>query len=68
MTIDMPRLSQAACISSEPSKAVCRSCWDRPDCLAWALESETDGFWGGYSANERKDMRSRFGIPKPERR
>lgn len=64
----MPNLSQAACMGTEPSTVVCGRCWDRPECLAWALESERVGFWGGYSAYDRRALRNEFGIPAPELR
>ena len=63
--IPMPRLPRAACIGAEPSEALCAGCWERPDCLAWALEEEKDGFWGGYSASGRAILRREFGIPVP---
>lgn len=62
----MPRLEQAACISTEPSETVCGRCWDRPECLAWAMESERTGFWGGYGMRGRARLRVEFGIPKPD--
>lgn len=68
MTIPMPRLDQAACIGAEPKATLCERCWDRPECLAWALESERDGFWGGYTARARDTLRHKFGIPVPESR
>jgi len=67
MTIPMPRLPQAACVRTEPSPSVCGRCWDRPECLAWALESESSGFWGGHTGPARALLRLKFGIPEPER-
>lgn len=68
MTIPMPQLPQAACVGTEPSKAVCAGCWDRPECLAWALEWGPDGFWGGYTMHGLASLRRQFGIPAPDRR
>lgn len=68
MTIPMPRLPAAACIGIEPSTTVCERCWDRPECLAWALESEKNGFWGGYTTHGRTTLRREFGIPDPDGR
>jgi len=68
MTIPMPRLPQAACVRTEPSEAVCARCWDRPECLAWALESETSGFWAGYTAHGLAALRRQFDIAAPDRR
>ncbi len=68
MTISMPRLEHAACVGTEPSVAVCARCWDRPECLAWALETGPGGFWGGYTMKGLASLRQQFGIPAPERR
>lgn len=64
-TIQMPRLEQAACVGATATESLCRTCWDRPECLAWALAAERDGYWAGYSAPERAIMRREFGIPTP---
>lgn len=58
----MPKLENAACIGTKPTDALCQSCWDRPECLTWALEYEPDGFWAGYKAIDRARMRAQFGI------
>lgn len=59
----MPKLENAACISVKPTNTLCQTCWDRPECLAWALEYERDGFWAGYKAIDRVRMRKQFDIP-----
>jgi len=68
MTVPMPRLPHAACVRREPSEAVCAGCWDRPECLTWALAWELDGFCGGYTMHGRAALRREFGIPAPKRR
>jgi len=72
--VSAPRLENAACRAPKAAavfaaerdaaamKAVCETCWDRPECLAWALERERDGFWGGHDPHERAQVRRRFGI------
>lgn len=40
----------------------CNRCWDRPECLAWGLEHETSGVWGGHSGSGLRAMRKDFGI------
>ena len=47
---------------TEPTKALCERCHDRPECLAWGLDHEATGLWGGHTAYERRQLRSRFGI------
>lgn len=42
--------------------AACAACLDRPECLAWALEHERYGFWGGHSAERRSLLRRAYGI------
>lgn len=37
--------------------AACAACVERPECLAWALEHEQWGFWGGYSETDRSKLR-----------
>jgi WhiB family redox-sensing transcriptional regulator len=39
------------------AKAVCARCPVRPDCLAFALEQDLDGVWGGTTEEERRAMR-----------
>ncbi len=41
-------------VSAAPAKAICGRCSVRRACLAWALENEDYGVWGGLSAGERK--------------
>ena len=43
---------------SDAAKAICATCPVRDACLAYALRNgETDGIWGGTSANQRKRLR-----------
>lgn len=46
----------------EAAKAVCATCPVQPDCLAYALEHEPLGIWGGVGAPTRARMRQRAGI------
>ena len=74
MTI-RPRLENAACRGHEElflkpargsritdMRAICGSCWDRPDCFTWALEHEEGGFWAGHTAKERDALRTEYNI------
>lgn len=47
----------------EAAKRVCGSCWDRRDCLAWGLEHEVSGIWGGHAFTGLRALREEFGIP-----
>lgn len=48
------------------AKAVCNRCRARPECLAWALEHETTGIWGGAAPKELNEIRREFGITLEE--
>jgi WhiB family redox-sensing transcriptional regulator len=39
------------------AKAVCARCPARSACLAFALERDLDGVWGGATGEERRMMR-----------
>lgn len=43
--------------SAEPAKSICAMCAVRPECLAYALEHQPLGVWGGTTSQERKRMR-----------
>lgn len=45
---------------------VCNACWDRPECLAWGLEHERSGVWGGHGVTGLTRLRREFGIPLRE--
>lgn len=48
-----PALAQA-----ERAKAVCATCEVADMCLKWALDNNQDcGVWGGFSEDERRQMR-----------
>lgn len=78
--VRMPALKDAACRLPENRARfnhvkgpgaqlairVCRTCWDRPDCLAWALEYEDSGIWGGYGPTGLRQLRTEFGIAYQE--
>jgi WhiB family redox-sensing transcriptional regulator len=43
---------------TERAKAVCQGCEVIAHCLAWALETgQSDGIWGGKTADERRALR-----------
>ena len=46
-------------------RAICNRCPVIPECLAWALETKVAGFVAGRSTEERAQLRSKYGIPKP---
>jgi WhiB family redox-sensing transcriptional regulator len=37
----------------------CKACPVREQCLAWALENNELGYWGGLSETERRRMKTR---------
>lgn len=41
------------------AKKVCDSCLVQIACLAYALENETYGTWGGYTADERRKLKQK---------
>lgn len=63
--------NQAACADTDPNmwfledqgsyvaaRTICAGCPVRPECLAWALETNTEhGMFGGLSPLERKKLR-----------
>jgi len=44
------------------ARAACKKCPVAEDCLAWALQHEYHGFFGGSTGKERKAMRHKMGI------
>lgn len=75
VTTTRPRLDDANCRGREDlylkpargsriteMRAICGNCWDRSDCLTWALEHEEHGYWAGHSAKERAALRTTYGI------
>lgn len=43
------------------AKAVCASCPVASECLTWAIETnQSDGVWGGHTAQERRTIRRRW--------
>lgn len=62
MTDRMPYLANAACRGLKPTTVLCGTCWDRPECLAWALEHEDTGIWGGHTPTGLNRLRAEFGI------
>lgn len=47
-------------------RRVCHGCPILADCYSWSLTHERYGFWAGMSADERKNMRSKYNIPLSE--
>ncbi len=45
--------------STAPAKAICSECPSKVPCLAFALETEADGVWGGTSVKERRAAQRR---------
>ena len=76
MSTRMPKLPNAACRApanahrfrrpmgpaAAKAQEICAVCWDRPDCLAWALEYENSGVWGGHGPTGLGTLRREFGI------
>jgi len=48
--------------NSARAKKICFSCPVQMDCLAYGLQNELWGIWGGYTERERKSLRRKFGI------
>ena len=46
---------------TRPAVAICRKCPVRPECLAWALEQDTNpvGIFGGLTQRQRRTRRGR---------
>ncbi len=44
------------------AKKICLSCSHMKECGNWAIQNEKHGFWGGYSPEERKQIRSKLNI------
>lgn len=44
------------------AKAMCQGCEFLRPCLAWSLENDEWGVWGGTTRDQRRDLRRRFGI------
>lgn len=40
----------------------CGRCRVRSECLAWAVENEEYGFWGGKTAEHRREIRRLSGV------
>jgi len=78
----MPELANAACrdpqvsghfntrrggrLAASIAVQTCNTCWDRPECLAWGLQHERGGIWGGNGNKGLADLRKEFDIPLNE--
>lgn len=49
--------------NSAEARRICFSCEKQIPCLAYGLQNELWGIWGGYTERERKSLRRKFGIP-----
>lgn len=47
---------------SKRAKEICSSCEQKIPCLAYGLQNEKFGIWGGFTERERKSLRRKFGI------
>lgn len=75
-TLMTPRFRQrGACVGQNPklwddddrelafqAKPLCASCPALAECLAWGMEFEADGIWGGRTAAERRAQRRAEGM------
>jgi len=72
-----PDFSRANCTGSDPeaffaeggyysdlitAKRVCARCEILDSCAQWAIRHESDGFWAGMTAGQRKEIRRQQGI------
>ena len=48
-----------ALVQIEQAKAVCRTCPVVAPCLAWALDGNVSGVWGGMDEDERRSLKRR---------
>lgn len=48
--------------NSARAKKICKSCEQQIECLAYAMQNELWGIWGGYTERERKSLRRKFKI------
>ena len=52
----------------EPAKSICAQCIVRAECLAWAVERDEAGIWGGTSQKERRmlgrALRTAHALPR----
>jgi len=46
----------------EVAKTLCSNCVVQGECLAYALDNEVKGVWGGASDEERRDLRTDIEI------
>lgn len=48
--------------NSAQAKQICTTCDFQMQCLAYGLQHEMWGIWGGYTERERKSLRRKFKI------
>ena len=75
-TLRTPRFRQAgACVGLNPkmwdddvkelaflAKPICAECPVLAECLAWGMEFEEHGIWGGTTGSERRKLRKAEGV------
>jgi len=74
-------LDNGACVGAEPeifdgeneksvmtAKQICKGCPVQQNCLAWAIDNETYGVWGGTTPEEREQMNSGKSVVSIEER
>lgn len=49
--------------NSARAKRICNTCSKKTECLAYGLQHELWGIWGGFTERERKSLRRKFQIP-----
>ncbi|MEV7804964.1 WhiB family transcriptional regulator [Microbispora sp. NPDC088329] len=72
---DAEWMAQALCAETDPEaffpdegqrpdagKKICRRCEVRAECLAYALDHDETGVWGGTTEKERRRMRARQAV------
>ncbi len=47
---------KAAKLQEEEAKTFCRQCDVRAECLQFALDTKSEGVWGGLSEDERRAL------------
>jgi Transcription factor WhiB len=47
---------------SDAKRDICHRCPYLPECFAWSVEHEPEGFWGGLGPTERRRVRDTYKI------
>jgi WhiB family redox-sensing transcriptional regulator len=51
--------------TTNKAKKVCIGCPYIEECLAWALDNNEYGVWGGTTKNERRRLKRAIRVPNP---